>query len=112
MVEDNQHLWDRFIALGDRIGMGDLDKDDQWMVRDYKRLMKILCPPTEEEKVRKTENRQKRNKNIDSQIKKRLETDKCFKCSSELKQTRSGSKVVQCINEECRAKWQYKAKKQ
>jgi len=45
------------------------------------------------------------------QIEERLKTDTCSKCNSNLKQTRSGSKVVQCINEECKARFQYKSKK-
>ena len=108
MIDDKQHLWDRFIRLGDMIGDGDYDP---WVPREYKKLMKILCPPTEEEKQIKSENRRKRNENIDQQIKERLIKDKCSKCNSDLKQTRKGSKVVQCINEECKARFQYKAKK-
>jgi len=109
--DDKQHLWDRFIALGDRIGMGDLEREDQWMIKDYRRLMKILCPPTEEEKAIKAEIRRKRNENIDKQIEEKLKVDKCSKCNSDLKQTRKGSKVVQCINEECKTRFQYKSKK-
>lgn len=108
MVGDNELMWSNFIRLGEMIGDGDHEK---WVEVEYRRLMKILCPPTEEEKARKTENRRKRNENINLQIQERLKTDKCFKCSSELKQTRGGSKVVQCINEECKTKWQYKTKK-
>lgn len=111
MEKDNKHLWDQFIRLGERIGDKDLSREDQWMIKDYRRLMKILCPPTEEEKQIKSENRRKRNENIDQQIKERLIKDKCSKCNSDLKQTRKGSKVVQCINEECKARFQYKSKK-
>lgn len=108
MIEDKEWMWSQFIRLGDRIGDGDYEP---YMVKEYKRLMKILCPLTEEEKAIKSENRRKKNENIDKQIKERLEKDKCSKCNSDLKQTRKGSKVVQCINEECKARFQYKAKK-
>lgn len=99
---DNQHLWDRFIRLGDMLGDGDYEP---WVAREYKKLLKILCPPTPEEKARKAEIR----RNIDKQLEEKLKTDKCFKCNSNLKQTRKGSKVVQCINEECKARYQYRA---
>jgi len=108
MEKDNQHLWNSFIRLGEMIGDGDHEK---WVEVEYRRLMKILCPPTEEEKAIKAENRRKKNENIDKQIKERLEKDKCSKCNSDLKQTRKGSKVVQCINEDCKARFQYKSKK-
>lgn len=107
-TQDKEWMWSQFIRLGDRIGDGDYEP---YMVKEYKRLMKILCPPTEEEKAIKSENRRKKNENMDKQIKERLEKDKCSKCNSALKQTRKGSKIVQCINEECKAKWQYKSKK-
>lgn len=89
------------------IGDGDHEK---WVEVEYRKLLKILCPPTEEKQWNK-EIRLKKNKNIDEQIKERIKTDKCSKCSSDLKQTRSGSKVVQCTNQECKARFQYKSKK-
>ncbi len=106
--ESEELMWRNFIRLGEMLGDGDYDS---WVPKEYKRLLKILCPPTEEEKQRKSENRRLKNKNIDKQISERLETDRCSKCSSELKQTRSGSKVVQCTNQECKARYQYKSKK-
>ncbi len=108
--ESEDLMWRNFIHLGERIGDGD-HWEEPWIAKEYRQLAKILCPPTEEEKRRNAENRRQKNKNIDEQILKRLETDKCSKCQSDLKQTRSGSKVVQCTNEECKAKFQYKSKK-
>lgn len=107
---DNQHLWDRFIRLGEMIGDG-LHYEEPWISKDYKQLMKILCPPTPEEKAIKSEIRRKKNENIDKQIQERLITDKCSKCNSDLKQTRKGSKVVQCVNKDCKARYQYRSKK-
>ncbi len=106
MIDDKQHLCDRFIRLGDMLGDGDYDP---WVPREYKKLLKILCPPTEEEKAIKSEISRKKNENIDKQIQERLITDKCSKCNSDLKQTRKGSKVVQCINEDCKTRYKYRA---
>jgi len=89
MIDDKQHLWNSFIRLGEMIGDG-MHYEQPWITKEYKRLMKILCPPTEEEKAIKAENRRKKNENINKQIKERLEKDKCSKCNSELKQTRKG----------------------
>lgn len=112
MIDDKQFLWNRFIKLGNMMGDGlHYEPDGKWISKEYGKLLKILCPPTEEEKAIKSEIRRKKNENIDIQITERLKTDKCSKCKSDLKQTRKGSKVVQCINEECKARFQYKAKK-
>ena len=108
--ESKDLMWRQFIMLGDRIGDGD-HWEEPWISKEYNRLLKILVPPTEEEKKWKAEIRRLKNKNINEQIKNRLEADKCNKCNSTLKQTRSGSKVVQCTNEECKARYQYKSKK-
>lgn len=112
MEEDNKFLWNQFIKLGDMMGDGlHHESDGKWIVKEYNKLFKILCPPTEEEKAHKSEIRRKKNENIDTQITEKLKTDKCFKCFSELKQVRKGSKVVKCVNEECKAKFQYKSNK-
>jgi hypothetical protein len=109
-MRDNEFEWNQFCKLGEMIGDG-LHWEEPWISKEYKRLAKILIPPTEEEKAYKAEIRRKKNENINKQIEERLKTDTCSKCNSKLKQTRSGSKVVQCINEECKAKFQYKTKK-
>ncbi len=109
-MKDNEHLWNQFIKLGDMMGDGlHHEPDGKWITREYKKLMKILCPPTEEEKAAKKEIRQKRNKLIDEAISTRLQTDTCNSCTGKLIQTRSGSKVVQCTS--CEKKYVYKAKK-
>ena len=109
-MRDNEFEWRQFIRLGDEIGMGN-HYEDPWISKEYKRLAKLLIPPTKEEKQYKAEIRRKKNENINKQIEEKLKTDTCSKCNSKLKQTRSGSKVVQCTNEECKAKFQYKTKK-
>ncbi len=109
-MRDNQREWDLFIKLGDEISLGN-HYEDPWISKEYKRLAKILIPPTKEEKQYKAEIRRKKNENIDKQIQERLKTDNCSKCQSNLKHTRKGSKVIQCINEECKAKFRYKSKK-
>ena len=109
-MKDNEFEWNQFCRLGEMIGDG-LHYEDPWISKEYKRLAKILIPPTEEEKQYKTEIRRKKNENINKQIEDRLKTDNCSKCNSSLKQVRSGSKVVQCVNEECKARFQYKSRK-
>jgi hypothetical protein len=106
-MRDNEFLWNQFIRLGDEIGMGN-HYEYPWISKEYKRLSRILIPEIKEQE---SEIRRKKNKNINKQIEEKLKTDTCPKCNSKLKQTRSGSKVVQCTNEECKAKFQYKTKK-
>lgn len=106
--EHTELMWRNFIHLGEMIGDGDHEK---WVEVEYRRLLKVVCPPTKEEKQAKTEIRRKKNENINKQIEERLKTDSCSKCNSKLNQTRSGSAVVICINEECKARFKYSKKK-
>lgn len=92
--EKNQHLWDRFIRLGERIGDGDLDASEaKWMNREYKALSKQLCPDIADHYK---EQQKARNKNRDEQIAKLIETKKCD-CGGTFKQSRSGSKILNCL---------------
>lgn len=106
MKENNDFLWNQFIKLGEMIGDG-LHYEEPWISKEYRKLAKILLPPTEEEKQWKKERLEK----LDSQVKERLQKDNCAKCGSKLKQTRKGSKTVICTNEECKARYIYKTKK-
>src|SRR5690606_17602410 len=107
MTNDNDFLWRQFIKLGDYMGDGlHHEPDGKWISREYRKLSKILIPEIKEQEKSR---RQIKNRHIDEQIKKRIETDNCSKCQGSLKQVRSGSKVVQCV--ECKAKFQYKSKK-
>lgn len=106
-MRENEFEWSQFCKLGEMIGDG-LHYEEPWISKEYKRLSRILIPEIKEQEA---ENRRKKNENINKQIVEKLKIDKCPKCSSELKQTRSGSKVVQCINEDCKAKFKYKTKK-
>ena len=91
--DDNQHLWDRFVKLGERIGDGDLDaSESRWMNREYSKLSKILIPELKEQAK---EQRSNKAKNINEQMIKLLAIKKCS-CGGELKQSRSGSKIVYC----------------
>ena len=109
MDKDNEFLWNQFCRLGEMIGDG-LHYEEPWITKEYKRLQKILLPETEEEKTHKREIRKSRNKNLDDQITERLKTDRCV-CGSELRQSRSGSKVVVCTDEKCAKRFRYKTKK-
>lgn len=106
-MRENEFEWNQFCKIGEMIGDG-LHYEEPWISKEYKRLSRILIPEIKEQEA---ENRRKKNENINKQIVEKLKTDKCPKCASELKQIRSGSKVVQCINEDCKAKFQYKTKK-
>lgn len=107
MEKDNKWEWEQFCRLGEAIGDG-MHYEDPWISKEYKRLSRILIPEIKEQEA---ENRRKRNESLNKQIKEKLIKDRCFKCESELKQVRSGSKVVQCTNKECNAKFRYKTKK-
>ena len=106
-MQENEFEWNQFCRLGEMIGDG-LHYEDPWISKEYKRLQKILIPETQEEKGYKKKLRQKRNESINEQIIEKLKKDKC-KCGGGLKQTRSGSKKVKCI--ECGSRYQYKSKK-
>lgn len=106
MERKNEFEWRQFCRLGEMIGDG-LHYEDPWISKEYKRLQKILLPETKKQKERKSKARKIKNEVINSQINARLKTDKC-KCGSELKQTRSGSKTVCCMDIECGKKYTYK----
>lgn len=102
--ESREFLSSQLIKLGDMMGDGlHHEPDGYWIAKEYRRISKILYPEMYKD-LRKA-----KNAAIDKTIAEKLKTDKCFKCHSELKQTRSGSKVVRCVS--CGAKFKYKAKK-
>lgn len=104
--EKNQHLWDRFIRLGERIGDGDLEPaESRWMNREYKILAKQLCPDIADHYK---EQKRARNKQRDEQIARLIEKIKCD-CGGTYKQSRSGSKVLNCI--QCKKRVKAVAKK-
>lgn len=93
-VRDNDFEWNQFIKLGEMMGDGlHHEPDGKWITRDYNRLAKILIPELKEE----TKERRKRKAlRINEQLAKLILDKKC-KCGGELKQKRSGTKVVYCI---------------
>lgn len=92
-TKENQHLWDQFIRLGERIGDGDLDaSESRWMNKEYKNLSRILIPELKEKDKAARKNRATI---IDDSMNKLLETNFC-KCGGKLKQSRSGSKICYC----------------
>jgi hypothetical protein len=104
---ENEFEWRQFCRLGEAIGDG-LHYEDSWISKEYKMLQKILLPETDEEKEYKRKIRKLKNQNIDKQVVERLKIDRC-KCGSELKQIRSGSKTVKCI--ECGSRYKYASKR-
>lgn len=93
--EKDQHLWDRFIRIGERIGDGDLEpSESRWINREYKKLSKILIPDIA---ANYKAAQKERNKNRDEQIAKLAAEKKCS-CGGTYKQSRSGSKILYCIS--------------
>lgn len=106
MREATDYEWRQFCRLGERIGDGDLDEDEKWIRKEYKRLSRICCPGIKE--VEK-EMRQERNKQINEQMKEFLKVNFCPLCEYQLKQTRSGSKTVICL--ECGKRFKIKRRR-
>ena len=92
----NEHLWNQFARLGEMIGDGlHYESDGKWISKEYRKLSKILCPPTPEMKALMKEARKEKSKKIDEQMTKLMETFKC-KCGGTLKQKKRGVKVAYC----------------
>jgi len=93
MDNENQHLWNQFVKLGDMMGDGlHHESDGKWISREYNKLAKILIPEIKEaEQVR----RKRKADNTNEQMAKLLEVKKCT-CGGNLKQSRSGSKICYC----------------
>ena len=111
MKEQSEHdklMWNQFCRLGEMIGDG-LHYEEPWISKEYKKLAKILIPPTDEEKEYYKEIREIKNKSIDEQMAKLLSEKKC-NCGGVIKQSRSGSKVAYCIS--CKQRFKAKVKKQ
>lgn len=83
----NDFLWSQFCKLGEMIGDG-LHHEEPWIVREYKKLQRILLPPTKEELKLKRDS-------INAQME-RLMSVKTCECGGKLEQTRSGSKTCKC----------------
>lgn len=105
-MKENEFEWKQFCRLGEMIGDG-LHYEDPWISKEYKRLQNILLPETEEEKEFKKKLRQQKNESINKQVSEKLEKDRC-ECGGDLKQARSGSKKVKCV--ECDKRYVYKSK--
>lgn len=96
---DNAHLWNQFCKLGEMMGDGlHHEPDGRWIAKEYRQLAKILIPEMKEENSIR---RKIKNAATDTQIAKLLEDRKCS-CGGELKQKRSGAKVVYCQVCNCR----------
>ena len=93
--KDNEHLWRQFCKLGEMMGDGlHYESDGKWIAKEYKQLAKILIPEMKEESSIR---RKLKAANIDAQMAKLLEGEKC-NCGGEIKQGRSGTRVAYCQN--------------
>lgn len=108
-MDNRSILHNQLIKLGDMMGDG-LHYEEPWISKEYKRVYNLLYPPTKEEKLAKRKISQEKNKKIDSQINDRILKDKCS-CGGDLKQSRSGSKIVYCIVNSCGKRYKYKSRK-
>ena len=91
--DGKKFMWEQFCRLGERIGDGDMDADEEkWVNREYKRLSRILVPEIDEhyKEVRKA-----KAIRVNEQIKKLIEIKKCD-CGGSLRQSRAGSKICYC----------------
>lgn len=92
-MEGNQHLWDRFIRIGERIGDGDLDSSEsRWMNREYRKLSRILIPEIKEQEK---EERKAKADRINLQMIPFLENKKCV-CGEKLIQSKKGTLGIKC----------------
>jgi len=93
---NDEFLSNQLIKLGDMMGDGlHLEDDGKWITKEYNRISRILYPEMFPKK-----DFSKRNDNVLNWCK----AHKCMRCNSELKQTKSGSLRVVCIN--CKSKFQ------
>ncbi len=94
--ETKKHLHNQLIKLGDMLGDGlHNEPGGKWISKEYKATLKALGLSPK---------KQNNSSAIDARMTERVNTVKCGKCNSQLKQTRSGSKRAVC--ESCGAKWQ------
>jgi len=100
---NDEFLWSQFCRLGERIGDGDLDKDELWMHKEYKRLAKILIPDYTK---METQIRKDKNLALNKRVKELIKDSSCHHCLGELKQSRSGSKVLICVK--CKTRYRMK----
>ena len=100
-MEKDKFAWEQLCRLGEMLGDG-LGDEDPWIGKEYTRIAKTLMPDAF------TEQRKMRIVRTNEAVAKRLIDDRC-KCGSEMKQSRSGSYVVKCID--CGTRYKYKSKK-
>lgn len=91
MASNDEHLMNQLVKLGDMMGDG-LHHEEPWIAREYRKISRILMP---EIKEKEKATRIARNKALDAKVAQVLPNHKC-KCGGNLKQSRSGSLVVNC----------------
>lgn len=97
-MDNNDNVHAQLIKLGDMMGDGlHHEPDGKWIEREYKKIFDSLYPE------HKKAARLKKAILINDQIKKLLERIKCKNCSGQLKQSRSGSRIVYCL--ECNGRF-------
>lgn len=104
--KENEHLWRQFCKLGEMMGDGlHYEADGKWIAKEYRQLARVLIPKIKEQEAAE---RKMKNEAIDIQITKLLTKHKCS-CGGNLKQKRSGTKIVYC--EMCNNRYRITKKK-
>ena len=103
---NNEFEWRQFCKLGEMMGDGlHHEADGKWIVKEYKRLSKLLLPNLpNNDKIK----RKQKAESIDKQMQQILLKKFCS-CGGILKQKRSGTKVAYC--QTCNARYVAKYKK-
>ncbi|MDH6308024.1 hypothetical protein M2451_002543 [Dysgonomonas sp. PFB1-18] len=96
MKQDRDFLHDQLIKLGDMMGDGlHHEPGGRWISREYNKICRILYPDMMPKK-----DFTKRNKAVE----KWCSLHQCSQCNGKLRQTRSGSMRVICLD--CGTKYQ------
>lgn len=86
----------QLVTLGAMMGAGlHHEPDGKWIAREYKKVLRLLEP---EMFQLDKEARRTKNRSVDAAIVRLLNSFKCTKCGSALKQSRSGSLILYCIS--------------
>lgn len=103
--KERERLFRQFENLGEMMGNGlHYEPDGAWISAEYRRIAKLLFPEefAREDKMKK--------EILNAAIQRKIKEDRCS-CGGELKQVRSGSSVVMCLNCKQKYKYKYKTKK-
>ena len=85
----------QLIKLGDMMGDG-LHHEEPWIEKEYARVFRLIRKNDPELRAMDRQMRQERNRRVDEAMAKLITKKGCLSCGGELRQSRSGSRVVYC----------------